>query len=86
MRDAYCADSFEWDQLQRLAIKDTKAANLRLMRKAATASLHASLATAAAPSAVGVEQASAGGQEGGLGQRREEGRGEQLEGGSGGSA
>jgi hypothetical protein len=50
VRDAYCLENFEWDQLRRLAAKDTKAANLQLMRKAAAASLSAG---AGAPAAGG---------------------------------
>ncbi len=56
VRDAYCRDEFEWDQLRRLAEKDTKAANLRLMRAAASASLNAGVgggAGAAAAEAAG---------------------------------
>jgi hypothetical protein len=48
VRDAYCSENFEWDQLQRLAAKDTKNANLRLMRKAAAASLAAGVGGAGA--------------------------------------
>ena len=48
VREAYCREDFEWDQLQRLAIKDTKEANVRLMRSSAVASLKATEAAAAA--------------------------------------
>ncbi|EFJ41529.1 hypothetical protein VOLCADRAFT_98547 [Volvox carteri f. nagariensis] len=43
VRDHYCEEAFEWDQLQRLAKKDMKGANTKLMRQFAAASLAASL-------------------------------------------
>lgn len=33
VRAAYCAEDFEWPQLQRLAAEDVRAANVRLMRR-----------------------------------------------------
>lgn len=39
VRDAYCNEEFEWDTLKRLAAKDTKEANLRLLRNFAAKSL-----------------------------------------------
>ena len=44
VRAAYASEDFEWDNLQKLAVRDTKAANTRLMRQSAAASLAASLA------------------------------------------
>lgn len=69
VRDAYCRDNFEWDQLQRLAARDTKEANLRLMRKAAGASLKAAPTEAAAAVGGGDELAAREEQEGTGGER-----------------
>ncbi|KAI8472289.1 MAG: hypothetical protein J3K34DRAFT_519905 [Monoraphidium minutum] len=77
VRDAYGRDCFEWDQLQRLALRDTQSANLRLMRKAAAASLKAAPAGAAAGAGAAAE-APEGGGGGGAG---EEGPGGEREGG-----
>ncbi|GLC41620.1 hypothetical protein PLESTF_000272200 [Pleodorina starrii] len=55
VRDSYCEEAFEWDQLQRLAKEEMKGANTKLMRRFAAASLAASLeeegADAGAPAA-----------------------------------
>lgn len=45
VRAAYASEDFEWDNLQKLAVRDTKAANTRLMRQSAAASLAASFTT-----------------------------------------
>ncbi|GBF88083.1 hypothetical protein Rsub_00795 [Raphidocelis subcapitata] len=74
VRDAYCREGFEWDQLQRLAVRDTKEANLQLMRRAAGASLRA----------VAAEPAAAGGGGGGGGEQGGGGGGEQGDSGGGG--
>lgn len=42
VRDAYCREDFEWDQLRKVALRDMKDANVKLMRKSAVASLKAS--------------------------------------------
>jgi len=63
VRDAYARDGFEWDQLQRLVIRDTKTANLKLMRRVAEASLRA----AAAPAAAAVDGEGGGGGGGEMG-------------------
>ena len=60
VRDAYASEAFEWDQLKRLALRDTRAANLRLMRKAAAASLNAAAGGAAAAASEGGDGASGG--------------------------
>eukprot|EP00879_Flechtneria_rotunda_P031595 GHRR01034532.1.p1 GENE.GHRR01034532.1~~GHRR01034532.1.p1 ORF type:complete len:222 (+),score=58.06 GHRR01034532.1:131-796(+) len=39
VRDAYCKEDFEWDQLQHLSHNAIKDSNIQLMRQAATASL-----------------------------------------------
>ncbi|GIL54948.1 hypothetical protein Vafri_10639 [Volvox africanus] len=44
VRDHYCDEAFEWDQLQQVSKKDMRAANTKLMRQFAAASLAASLA------------------------------------------
>lgn len=48
VRATYCDTDFEWDQLKKLATNDTKAANTKLMRSFATASLQAQLTEPAA--------------------------------------
>ncbi|KXZ54766.1 hypothetical protein GPECTOR_4g836 [Gonium pectorale] len=65
VRDHYCAEAFEWDHLQRIAQQDMTAANTRLMRQFAAASLAASMAAeregpANAAAAVAVVPAAAG--------------------------
>ncbi len=44
VRAAYASEDFEWDNLQKLAVHDTQAANTRLMRQSAAASLAATFA------------------------------------------
>ncbi|GLI67305.1 hypothetical protein VaNZ11_011491 [Volvox africanus] len=44
VRDHYCDEAFEWGQLQQVSKKDMRAANTKLMRQFAAASLAASLA------------------------------------------
>ena len=39
VRAAYVAEDFEWDQLQRLTVEDIQAANVKLLRKHATATV-----------------------------------------------
>lgn len=35
VRDAYCKEDFEWDQLQKVAISDMQKANIKLLRDSA---------------------------------------------------
>ncbi|KAG2442254.1 hypothetical protein HYH02_009738 [Chlamydomonas schloesseri] len=59
VRKAYCEEAFEWDQLQRVSVKDMQGANARIMRQFAAASLAASLAQAAAEEEVAAASAPA---------------------------
>jgi hypothetical protein len=73
VRAAYCREGFEWDQLQRLAVRDTQDANLRLMRHAAAASLRA--AAAAGPATAGSSAGSSSSSGDGGGEAGGEGHG-----------
>lgn len=44
VREAYAAEDFEWDMCQKVALKDLKEGNIKLMRDAAVASLTAAAA------------------------------------------
>ncbi|GIM03759.1 hypothetical protein Vretimale_8426 [Volvox reticuliferus] len=67
VRDHYCEEAFEWDQLQQVSKKDMRAANTKLMRQFAAASFAASLAegegeaAASSPSMQGWRSATANG-------------------------
>lgn len=41
VRDAYCEQDFEWDQLRKVATRDMKNANVKIMRSTVTASFTA---------------------------------------------
>jgi hypothetical protein len=49
VREAYASEDFEWDQLQRLALEQTKAANLQLMRSSVLAKFTVAEKQQAAP-------------------------------------
>lgn len=46
VRSAYCSEDFEWDTLQRVAIREMEDANQRLLQKHATESFSRSMGVA----------------------------------------